>query len=74
MNQAVKKPAAKNPVAKATKKPLAIKSERVLSSAEVTADIQTFGSELRADRQKSISFLQRAGIITGTGKLTKAYR
>lgn len=74
MRLAIKKPMTKNPAVKTAKKLSAVSSGRVLSQAEITADIQIFCSELCADRQKSLAFLQRAGIITSTGKLAKIYR
>lgn len=44
------------------------------SERELHEKMQGLRTQLAGNRQASVSFLQRAGILTRTGKLAKAYR
>jgi len=41
---------------------------------QMAKDIKVFGKQMQSDPQKARAFLQRAGILTETGKLAKSYR
>lgn len=46
----------------------------ILTPQELHQSMQSFGKALADDPEAATSFLQDAGILTPTGKLTKAYR
>lgn len=67
--------AAKKAAPKATKKTSQRgKTVRVLTTQERIADMRAFGQEQVSSKAAALSFLQRAGIVTPTGKLTKTFR
>ncbi|SAI52056.1 Uncharacterised protein [Bordetella ansorpii] len=47
---------------------------RILTTQERVADMRAFGQEQGSSKAAALSFLQRAGIVTPTGKLTKPFR
>lgn len=47
---------------------------RILTTQERIADMRAFGQEQGSSKAAALSFLQRAGIVTPTGKLTKPFR
>lgn len=67
--------AAKKAAPKPTKKSSQLgKTVRVLTTQERIADMRAFGQEQGSSKAAALSFLQRAGIVTPTGKLTKPFR
>ena len=67
--------APKKAASKATKKTSQLgRSVRVMTTQERIADMRAFGQEQGSSKAAALSFLQRAGIVTQTGKLTKPFR
>lgn len=67
--------ATKKGALKAAKKSLPLgKTVRVMTTQERIADMRAFGQEQGSSKAAALSFLQRAGIVTLTGKLTKPFR
>jgi hypothetical protein len=67
--------AAKKPASTVTKKASQPgKVVRVMTTQERVADMRAFGREQSSSKASALSFLQRAGIITPTGKLAKPFR
>jgi len=65
----------KKATSKATKKASPRgKTVRVLTTQERIADMREFGQEHGRSKAAALSFLQRAGIVTPTGKLAKPFR
>lgn len=46
----------------------------IRTQEELIADMRAHGREVGKTKQSAIAFLQRAGIVTASGKLAKPYR
>ncbi|MBV6303248.1 hypothetical protein KVP10_00030 [Candidimonas humi] len=65
----------KTAVPKAAKKtPQQRTAVRILTIQERIDDMRAFGREQSSSKAAALSFLQRAGIVTPTGKLAKPFR